>query len=45
MDYMKIVKSALGFKDPHMVMDADVGDFLPATITIHHNGREIEYKQ
>ena len=42
---MKIVRMALGYQNPHMVMAADFGDFLPGTITIHHNGREIEYKQ
>ncbi len=42
---MKIVREARGFmEDPHMVMDAEPGDFLPVTITIHHNGKECEYK-
>lgn len=41
---MKIVKLARNFDDTHMVMKGEAGDFLPATITIHHNGREAEYK-
>ena len=41
---MKLVRVPWSFKDPHMVLDAEVSDFLPTTITIHHNGREIEYK-
>jgi len=41
---MRIVKEARGIHDTHMVLEANIGgDYLPETITIHHNGREIVY--
>lgn len=30
---------------PHICLDADVGDHLPDTVTIHHNHREITYNR
>ena len=40
---MKFIRVPFSFHEPHMVLDADGGDLVPETITIHHNGREIDY--
>jgi len=41
---MKITKKAFNYGDADMIMQAEAGDFLPNTITIHHNDREIVYR-
>lgn len=28
----------------HLCLQAEVGDFLPDTVTIHHNGKEYTYE-
>lgn len=42
---MEIVKESTGLSDPHLVLKATIGNYLPQTITIYHNGRQIEYIQ
>lgn len=41
---MKVVNKATGYHNPHTVMLAEGGDFLPNTIIIHHNGKEVVYR-
>lgn len=42
---MRIIKES-NHNEPHIVLEANIcGDHLPQTVTIHHNGREIEYKR
>ena len=41
---MRIIKDA-ETGSPHMVIEANIGgDYLPTSITVHHNGREIVYE-
>jgi len=41
---MKTLKKALNHDSPNMIMQAEAGDYLPNTITVHHNDRIIVYR-
>lgn len=41
---MIIVKEAIGFDSPQMVIEAAVGDFLPRSILLKHNKIHVFYE-